>query len=391
MRRLPRALLACLASAVVWGGLAGSGTRAADQKPETGQAGPAGAEFHRVFAQFKELLNQMRQVRQQFRDADPGEQPAIESRYNQLVEKGNGLEAQLEEAAVAAYREDPRADPTILHFLAGMITWNCARDNYEKAWKFSQVLLEQGVEDNAFYAWAGMAAFAVMELDAAQQYLQRADRAGVLRSTLQTLGDHLFKDLAIDYHQLLPYYREAWPREQALRAAEAKADDLPRVLLRTSKGDIVLELFENEAPNTVANFIHLVEKKFYDGLTFHRVLAGFMAQGGCPKGDGTGGPGYLIPCECYRPDHRLHFRGSLSMAHRGRDTGGSQFFITFVPTPLLDGRHTVFGRVIQGMEVLSDIQRRDPQSADPPDPDKILQAKVLRKRDHPYLPQKAGS
>jgi cyclophilin family peptidyl-prolyl cis-trans isomerase len=95
------------------------------------------------------------------------------------------------------------------------------------------------------------------------------------------------------------WYQKAWAEEQKIRQAEAKADNLPRVLLRTNKGDIELELFEDQAPNTVAHFISLVEKGFYTGLSFHRVLPGFMAQTGCPKGDGTGGPGYRIPCECY--------------------------------------------------------------------------------------------
>src|SRR5205814_10241645 len=98
--------------------------------------------------------------------------------------------------------------------------------------------------------------------------------------------------------------------ELTIRAKEKAADDLPRVKLDTSKGTIVLELYENEAPQTVGNFVHLVETKKYDDTIFHRVLAGFMAQGGDPQGDGTGGPGYEIPCECYRDDHRVHFRGS---------------------------------------------------------------------------------
>ena len=183
-------------------------------------------------------------------------------------------------------------------------------------------------------------------------------------------------------------YKEAWAKEKAIRDTEAKADDLPRVLLKTNKGDIVIELFENQAPNSVANFISLVKKGFYNGLSFHRVLPGFMAQGGDPKGDGTGGPGYSIACECGRPDHRLHFRGTLSMAHRGRDTGGSQFFLTFVPTPHLDGKHTAFGRVIDGMDVLTKLQRRDPGDPEAPRADKIIEAKVLRQRGHQYVPQK---
>jgi cyclophilin family peptidyl-prolyl cis-trans isomerase len=114
-----------------------------------------------------------------------------------------------------------------------------------------------------------------------------------------------------------------------------------------------------------------------------------MAQGGDPGGDGTGGPGYHIYCECYKDNYRKHFRGTLSMAHAGRDTGGSQFFITFVPTPQLNGRHTAFGRVIEGMDVLAKIQRRDPDAAPPlPQPDTIVKAEVIRKRDHKYVPTK---
>ena len=165
--------------------------------------------------------------------------------------------------------------------------------------------------------------------------------------------------------------------------AQANDGDLPQVMLKTSKGEVVIELYEDEAPNTVANFISLVEKKFYDGLTFHRVIDGFMAQGGCPKGTGVGGPGYAIACECYQKNARKHGRGSLSMAHAGKDSGGSQFFITFVATPHLDGKHTVFGKVIKGMEVVDQFERTAPGV----NPDKILEARVLRKRDHDYQPK----
>jgi cyclophilin family peptidyl-prolyl cis-trans isomerase len=158
----------------------------------------------------------------------------------------------------------------------------------------------------------------------------------------------------------------------------------PQVLLKTTKGDIVIELFEDEAPNTVANFISLVERKFYDGLTFHRVIDGFVAQGGDPKGDGTGGPGYTIACECYKPKALKHKRGVLSMAHAGKDTGGSQFFITFAATSHLDNKHTVFGQVIKGMEV-ADSFNRTPTSK----PDKIITATVLQKRNHVYEPKTA--
>ena len=163
------------------------------------------------------------------------------------------------------------------------------------------------------------------------------------------------------------------------------AEELPQVLMKTSKGDVLIELYEDEAPNTVANFVSLVEKGFYNGIIFHRVIDGFMAQGGDPKGEGTGGPGYAIPCECYQPNARKHQRGSLSMAHAGKDTGGSQFFLTFVPTAHLDGKHTVFGPVIQGMENVDKLTRRDPRVGG--EADKIIEAKVVRKRNHEYKPQ----
>ncbi len=108
----------------------------------------------------------------------------------------------------------------------------------------------------------------------------------------------------------------------------------------------------------MANFTKLIQESFYDGLTFHRVIDGFVAQGGCPNGDGTGGPGYTIPCETKDNPH-IHRRGALSMAHRGKDTGGSHFFIVFEPQPHLDGVHTVFGQLVQGFDVLDQVHQGD--------------------------------
>ena len=111
--------------------------------------------------------------------------------------------------------------------------------------------------------------------------------------------------------------------------------------MKTEKGDIRIELFDEDAPNTVKNFIDLIQGGFYDGLNFHRVIPNFVIQGGCPNGTGTGGPGYHIACEI---NTKKHLTGSLSMAHAGKDTGGSQFFICPSPQPHLDGVHTVFGQ-----------------------------------------------
>lgn len=128
--------------------------------------------------------------------------------------------------------------------------------------------------------------------------------------------------------------------------------------IESDRGTIVLELYVAEAPGTVQNFERLANSGFYDGLTFHRVISNFVIQGGCPRGDGTGGPGYTIPCETEDNPHH-HLRGSLSMAHAGKDTGGSQFFICHRPQPHLDGKHTVFGQVTSGMDVVDAIRQGD--------------------------------
>lgn len=137
-----------------------------------------------------------------------------------------------------------------------------------------------------------------------------------------------------------------------------KSDIMKKAIIETEKGTIELELFEKDAPNTVANFEKLIKEGFYDGLTFHRVIPDFVIQGGCPRGDGTGGPGYTINCETEGNPNK-HGTGALSMAHAGKDTGGSQFFITHSPQPHLDGVHTVFGQVINGMDVVYKIQAGD--------------------------------
>ncbi len=133
---------------------------------------------------------------------------------------------------------------------------------------------------------------------------------------------------------------------------------MKKAIIEMEKGKIVIELFDKEAPKTVANFEKLINEGFYNGLSFHRVIKGFVAQGGCPHGNGTGGPGYTIPCETQGNPHK-HERGSLSMAHRGPNTGGSQFFIVYEPQPHLDGVHTVFGKVIDGMDVVDQIEPGD--------------------------------
>ena len=139
---------------------------------------------------------------------------------------------------------------------------------------------------------------------------------------------------------------------------------MSQVTLHTNHGAIEIELFEEDAPKTVDNFVKLSKDGFYDGITFHRVIPDFMIQGGCPRGDGTGGPGYQFEDE--PNEHRVE-RGALAMANSGPDTNGSQFFIvTTEAAPWLDGKHTVFGQVSSGMDVVDEISGVDRDGSDRP-------------------------
>ena len=135
---------------------------------------------------------------------------------------------------------------------------------------------------------------------------------------------------------------------------------------KTERGDIVVQLHADKVPLTVENFVNLARSGFYDGTTFHRVISGFMAQGGDPTGTGSGGPGYQFGDE-FHPSLRHDGPGILSMANAGPGTNGSQFFLTFGPTPHLDDKHSVFGKVTDGMDVLRSIRERDPRDREPGD------------------------
>ena len=135
---------------------------------------------------------------------------------------------------------------------------------------------------------------------------------------------------------------------------------MKKAIMKTQKGEMKIEFFENDAPKTVENFVKLSKEGFYDGLTFHRVIPDFVVQGGCPNGSGAGGPGYSIDCEL-DGDNQYHDRGVLSMAHAGRNTGGSQFFICHSRknTSHLDRKHTVFGKVVEGVDIIDTIKMGD--------------------------------
>jgi cyclophilin family peptidyl-prolyl cis-trans isomerase len=172
----------------------------------------------------------------------------------------------------------------------------------------------------------------------------------VIQQKVQHALIHITDNQNVEIPEIAPAYTTKWDFDLPEYSTN------PNIKIQTSKGDITLELFPDKAPVTVANFLSLIQDDFYDSVYFHRVIPGFVIQGGDPRGDGWGGPGYSIPCEY---NDTFFNRGILGMAHAGKDTGGSQFFITQLPQPHLNGRYTAFGKVINGMDVVDQIMPYD--------------------------------
>ncbi len=244
---------------------------------------------------------------------------------------------------------------------------------YEEARRRLEPLLRCDSPEGGALAEDGLAAYALNEFSVALARLESAVKAASLAPVVRG-----------EVEETLPAARESvaqWKEELRLRSVEEKGDPLPRVRLATSAGEIEIELFENEAPIAVSNFVALTERKFFDGTRIHRAIPGLVAQGGDPNSrnddpedDGKGGPGYLFADELPPGKFRRHFRGSLAMANAGPNTNGSQFFLTRRPTPWLDGKHVVFGRVVKGMDVVDRLGEGD----------SLLKSEIVRKRDHPY-------
>jgi cyclophilin family peptidyl-prolyl cis-trans isomerase len=341
-------------------------------------AGGSQEEWKSLVAEKAALVEKLTGMQEKFTDATPEEQQKLAQEAQSLQKNfQQKVAARMVELAPQVYE----ANPKDIDAAEIMLQVNYSKMQYDKTAQVADAILVQQPEHQLALNVGGVANFANHDFEKAVGQLEAARKA-----------EQLIPQLGGQYLDSARNYVGYWEKEQQIRQQEAAAtgdQQLPRVKMTTGKGEIVVELFENEAPNTVANFISLAEKGFYDGLSFHRVIPTFMAQGGCPNTregatgqPGTGGPGYNIKCEAYEPDARRHFAGSLSMAHAGKDTGGSQFFITHLPTPHLDQEvnpqsvHTVFGRVVEGLDVVRSLQVDDP----------IEQVEVIRKRNHDYKP-----
>jgi len=338
--------------------------------------------FEESLAQWKEASKTASRAKLEFMVCEKEKAHEYREVFRRAVDEGNLYRDQTVDKAIALYRLSPSQEIGTL--IADMISFDFENGRYERNYHMCVKMLEIEPENPSLQ-------------NSLIEVCLKTDRYEEARDLLTDIASKN-PDVELNMKKINDAV-EFWGLEKSIRDAETKADDLPRVELKTSKGTIVVELYENEAPDTVANFIHLVEDKFYDGKKFHRVMAGFMAQTGCPLGNGAGDAGYEIYDEHNRRDARLHYRGVLSMANDGKNANNqsSQFFITFTSTSYLNGKHTVFGRVIKGFDVLERIavtHKTDPKENNkekPIDgvvPDTIVTATVLRKRDHEYKPNK---
>jgi cyclophilin family peptidyl-prolyl cis-trans isomerase len=353
---------------------------------ELSKLGPKNKAFLDVMMLSRNVEAKVEPLATEYQTATPERKVQIKEEFDKLAPEVEKYRKDMINAAVDAFSEAPYDNFIVAEFCIDMIQYEIGRDNYEVAFQLADTILShpEGLTAQAggLYVLAADAAFGCMQFDKAEQWYAKAVSLQA-QMPRQSAG----------YQSDLAEQKKLWAEELAVRTKEAQDNNLPRVLIKTSKGDITLELFEDHAPNTVANFISLVKKGFYKDVPFHRVLPGFMAQGGDPTGSGSGGPGYAIDCECNatpgKPVPRKHFRGVISMANAGPNTNGSQFFLMFGPVTHLNGRHTVFGRIVEGMDVLADLQRIDPQNPTPGIvPDKIIEATVLRDRGKNYEPVK---
>jgi peptidylprolyl isomerase len=385
---------ACLALPTVLGqeNAANSRQKDAPSTAETGQnlnSEPEDSPEERAYkasqADFREHLKKMREAQVTYHlSEDNKNDKKFRRQWAELCDQGRPLAAKAYAAMLKKFTDNPSANQQLGNFLVELLERNMLDSRFEGMLEMGLALQSNGISSEKIPEAIAMSAVAENKFDVAKPWIERYFRES--RKPRKVLG--------VIYEKLEDLNKE-WAEELRLREADAKGEPLPQVRILTTKGEVIVELFENQAPETVANFVHLVEDGFYDGLSFHRVLEHFMAQTGCPSGDGSGGPGYSIYGEAQKPNARKYFRGTLGMALSNGDpnSGGSQFFICYLPTYTLNGKYTAFGRVVKGIDVIGNFAQVNPdekkkEGEGPVVLDEIIEAKVIRKRSHEYKPHK---
>lgn len=354
---------------------------------------PKTEEFKKATADLRDLIKRLVELELRFHNSETADQ---ENRYRRewydQREKAFDLHRAMLRAGLAEFQAAPDSNSDLAKFLFATLKRNVEGDVIEGMLPIAKALSDAKYPAPEITGLYAMCCLAENEFEAAREPIERL---------LQTKNAPA--ELVAVYEQL-DEMESAWQRELSLRNRDAGGDPLPQAKVVTTKGTFVIELFENDAPQAVANFISLAEKGFYNYNQFFLVISNARAQAGCPKADGTGGPGYFIPRESEEHTRRSIFRGSVGLALLPDlpDSGGSQFMIAFMPSPELEKHSTVFGRVISGMPNVARLDRVDPnakkkkddpnQPPEPPAvPDEIISVEISGKRNHPYEPQKLAS
>lgn len=365
-----------------WGLAIGTAAWADDTATEASAATPAPSaealaarqEFDQAIKPWRRLARQMQELRTRFLASNAENRKVVREEYGKVLTDSERVLRELVPVLKKAYAANP-ADPELSELMITLAKLFFDGDKFESSLELAEGLIAQDSPSIGAYDIAGQSAHELDRLDDAEKYF----RLGLEKNALSPFGRQLLEEL--------PQRRTLVEAEMARRAADEAKGDLPRMRLHTTRGDIVLELFEDDAPNTVASFLGLVADGFFDDLAFHRVISGFGAMSGSPTSDGQGGPGYETLVENDSAHARPHLRGAVSMVPLTKRTNGSQFFITLRPSRAkgLDGKQTVFGRVIEGMDVATWLHRYDAQEPNSLfEPDRILEATIIRRRGHRY-------
>jgi cyclophilin family peptidyl-prolyl cis-trans isomerase len=250
--------------------------------------------------------------------------------------------------------------------------------NVDEAYAYCSDLVKNGFKSTHLNDYMAASAYSTNHFEEAAKYFDLAQQSGNYTNVS-----------LIANKEEIETATKAWETEQKLRAEEAAKDDLPRVQLETDVGNIVIELFENEAPDTVGNFISLVESGYYDNTTFYSVVLTSHIFHGCKTEDNRSTPGYRIRCETDNPNKRFPFRGAITMFTHSKDQGGSIYTMSLRPAPHTFGYCTTFGRIVEGLDLLPKIAKVNLRFPTPGMVStKVNKATVLRKREHEYKPNK---
>ncbi len=350
-------------------------------------------DYDDIVIELREHLKQARLASQMFYTLPRDEAAPWKQSYEETIEKGKLSRLKLAEAATKLFQVTPKPSFDLMETVVRVNQMQFDLGLYEQCLELNDRLIQFQPTDRIWFQRA--CAFSM--LNRSEEFVEflknsEEEQAG---KALEAMEEFQL-DAAVNFKRL-PEIAAKWERELEFRKKETEAGDLPRVQIKTSKGTITVELFENEAPIAVNNFVNLVEDEFYDGKVFHRVINHFMAQGGGTNefGEPAEVP-YTIADEHQQETARHHFRGSLCMARSNQpNSAAAEFYITFAPGPGLDNNYTVFGRVIAGWDALDQLERTVARTGDAEgkmtyapvtgaDPDKIINATVLRKREHEY-------